>query len=188
MRPAGVARETLRAAPAVWLLHACALAAAACRLPAPEARPPLTLVEKGTTQSIFDAQGRLQRVLIDADGDRRADVQFLYGPEGKPQAAEIDVDRDGVVDRWEQFSADGALERVGRSLHSRGRPDAWDFPVRPAPGEVGAVAEDLDTDGDGRADRRLIRDADGVLTAILIDSERDGSWARRVEVKRAPAP
>jgi hypothetical protein len=34
----------------------------------------------------------------------------------------------------------------------------------------------------------LIRDADGVLTAILIDSERDGSWARRVEVKRAPAP
>ena len=167
MRRSGVAREIVRAAAGAWLLHASALSGAACRLPAPEAKPPLTLVEKGATQSVFDAQGRLQRVLIDADGDTRADAQFLYGPEGAPRVAEIDVDRDGVVDRWEHFAADGSPERTGRLLYS---------------------IEELDTDGNGRGDRRLVRDADGILTAILIDSERDGTWARRVEVERPQFP
>lgn len=160
-------RAILGAAAGGARLCAVALSTVACRLPAPEAKQPLTLVEKGATQSVFDAQGRLQRVLVDADGDTRADAQFLCGPEGTPRVAEIDVDRDGVVDRWEHFAADGSLERPGRLLQS---------------------IEELDTDGDGRGDRRLVRDADGILTAILIDSERDGSWARRVEVTRPRLP
>ena len=167
MRRAGVVRAILRAAASGTLLHVFAFSTAACRLPEPEAKPPLTLVEKGATQSVFDTQGRLQRVLIDADGDTRADAQFLYGPEGTPRVAEIDVNRDGVVDRWEHFAAGGSLGRTGRLVHS---------------------IEELDTDGDGRGDRRLVRDADGVLTAILIDSERNGTWARRVEVERPRHP
>jgi hypothetical protein len=188
MRRAGVARTIPRTAASGALLLASALSTLSCRLPEPEARPPLTLVEKGTAQSVFDAQGRLQRVLIDADGDKRADAQLLYRPEGTPRVAEIDVDRDGVVDRWEHFAADGSLERIGRSLRSRGRPDVWDEPVQPAGPDTDDAVEELDTDGDGRADRRLVRDADGAVTAILIDSERDGTWARRVEVKRPPLP
>jgi len=117
MRRAGVVRAILRAAASGTLLHVFAFSTAACRLPEPEAKPPLTLVEKGATQSVFDAGG--------------------------------------------------ALGRTGRLMHS---------------------IEELDTDGDGRGDRRLVRDADGILTAILIDSERNGTWARRVEVERPRHP
>ncbi len=184
------------------------VAGAGCRLPAPGAKAPLTLVEKGSAQTVYDSDGRLLRILIDTDGDRRADMQILHRPEGTPRVAEMDTDRDGVVDRWERFAPDGSLESVGRSLRTRGRPDAWDYPdgtgrlerseldddgdgsvdrvVRPGPEST--LVEELDTNGDGRADRRLLRDAAGVVTGILIDSEGDGTWECHVDVKRPRRP
>jgi hypothetical protein len=181
------------------------LAALGCRLPAPEARLPLLLIEKGSSQSIYDSQGRLQRLLVDADGDGRADTQALYRPDGTLLAAELDTDRDGVVDRWEHFAADGGLERVGRSLRSRGRPDVWDHPdpagrlarrefdddsdgsaerVELGPGgDPAGGFEELDTDGDGKPDRRLLRSSAGDIVAIEIDRDQDGVWERREPVR-----
>jgi hypothetical protein len=181
------------------------LAACGCSLPAPDARPPLLLIEKGRAQSIYDSKGRLQRVLVDADGDQRAETQALYGPDGKLLAAELDTDRDGIVDRWERFDADGALERVGRSLRSRARPDVWEYPdplgglarrefdddgdgradrVEPGPGEASAGSlEELDTDGDGKPDRRLLRTRAGAIIAVEIDRDQDGVWERREPVR-----
>lgn len=118
------------------------------------------LVEKGSAQSFFDAEGRLLRVLVDANQDRRADVQFLYRPEGTVRVAEIDADRDGVVDRWEHYGADGSLERVEQ-----------------------AQLEELDTDGDGKPDRRLHRRRDGAVIALEIDRDEDGVWERREPVR-----
>jgi hypothetical protein len=157
------------------------LALVACRLPAPEARPPLVLVESGSAQSFFDAEGRLLRVLVDADQDRRADVQFLYRPDGTVRVAEVDADRDGVVDRWEHYGADGSLERVGRSQGSRGRPDVWEGPDLSGGEQV--QLEELDTDGDGKPDRRLHRRSDGAVIALEIDSDGDGVWERRAPVR-----
>jgi hypothetical protein len=163
------------------------------------------LVETGPTQSIYGARGRLLRLLVDSDGDRRADMQALYRPDGKLLAAELDTNRDGVVDRWERFGEDGSLERVGRSLQSRGRPDVWDYPdaagglvrrefdhdgdgvaerVEPGPGRLPTGGfEELDTDGDGKPDRRLLRSGAGAIVAVEIDRDQDGVWERRVPVR-----
>jgi len=198
------ARST-RTARAQWVVLALALAAPACRLPEPEPAPRLLLVEKGPTQAFFDSQGRLLRLLVDADSDRRADTQTLYREDGTPLVAEIDTDRDGVVDRWERFAVDGALESVGLSRRTRGRPDAWDYPDRSGSvvrreydddgdGRVNRVerpgdashepgVEELDTDGNGKPDRRLYRGADGRIEAIEIDRNEDGVWERRELVR-----
>lgn len=184
---------------------ALAVLTGGCHLPAPEAQPPLLLVERGASQSISDSQGHRLRVLLDADGDRRADTQVLYRPDGTLLAAEVDADRDGVVDRWERYAPDGTLERVGRSLRSRARPDVWEYPdgaggwarrefdddgdgiadrvERRASDEPGVLLEELDTDGDGKPDRRLRRTTEGILVAIEIDRDEDGVWERRETVR-----
>ena len=87
------------------------LGIAGCR-----AGPPRTasfhLVEKGPYQALYGADGHVERIVQDADGDRRAEAVLLYAPSGKLLRAEIDTDRDGRVDRWEYFDARGVLERA----------------------------------------------------------------------------
>lgn len=171
-------------------------ATGACRLPEPPPPRP-ALIEKSRTQSYYAADGQLERVLRDANGDGRADAQLLYRHDGSLEAAEIDENLDGVVDRWEAFRIDGSLESVGASRAARGRADFWERyqgspqPVRRDFDEDGdgridrseilaggrVVREELDTDGDGRIDRRLDRDLEGRITTIEV--ERAGSWERR---------
>jgi len=86
-----------------------------------------TLIEKGPYQALYDADGRLQRLVYDANGDGRAEVVTFFGPSGKPLRAEIDSDGDGVVDRWEGFSPTGVLEKVGLAHGKDGTPDEWDY-------------------------------------------------------------
>jgi hypothetical protein len=85
------------------------------------------LIEKGPYQALYGANGRLQRLVYDSNGDGRAEVVTLFAPTGKPEKAEIDSDGDGVVDRWELFSASGVMEKVGFSRGRDGRPDEWVF-------------------------------------------------------------
>src|SRR5688572_21141996 len=82
---------------------------------APAASPPPSgfhLVEKGAYQALYRPNGRLERVVHDRDGDRRADTVVLYRADGTPFRAEIDTDGDDRVDRWEHFDERGILERV----------------------------------------------------------------------------
>lgn len=107
------------------------------------------LVQKRDFQALYGADGRLVRLLQDADHDGRADAVVDYRPDGKPRSGEIDTDADGIVDRWESFRLDGSLERVAVSRLRNGRPDAWEE-VR----SDGSVAQrGWDDDGDGRPDR-----------------------------------
>ena len=170
------------------------------------------MVEKGPYQAYYDRNGRLERLLYDKNGDKHADVVTLYQPNGKPLRSEIDSDLDGVVDRWEHFTSDGALEKVARSRRRPGVPDIWEwagpngqivrresdedgdgkpevtqsFGAIPTPGlpeSLGVTAEELDTNGNGKPDRRLIRRADGKVVRIEKDVNEDGLWEAAVPVK-----
>jgi hypothetical protein len=103
-----------------------AIAAAGCAR-APAAGPPgYHLVERDRYQALYDARGRIVRLLQDEDGDGRAEAQVLYWPNGLPRQGELDTDRDGRVDRWEVFGTDGKLERVGTATAGAGAPQVWE--------------------------------------------------------------
>ncbi len=89
------------------------------REPAPE---PFLLVEKGPYQSLYFADGKIERLLYDRDGDRVADAVILYAPDGTVREAEIDTDLDKVIDRWEHFER-GVLVRVEVDDNRDGTPD-----------------------------------------------------------------
>jgi hypothetical protein len=88
------------------------------------------LIEKRPYQALYGPDGRLERILHDGDGDRRADAIVFYGARGEPTRAEIDSDGDGVIDRWETI--------IGKQ--------AW--------------VEEIDTDGDLRPNARVLHGPD----------------------------
>jgi hypothetical protein len=95
--------------------------------PAPPAAPAgLHLVERDRYQAVYDARGRIVRLLQDEDGDGRAEAQILYWPNGLPRQGELDTDRDGRVDRWEVFGTDGKLQRIGTAAGGAAAPQAWE--------------------------------------------------------------
>ena len=107
-----------------------ALAASACDFGAYETARSIpggyVLIQKGDFQALYDGDGHIVRLLQDRNHDGRAEVVIVYYPDGRPQRGEIDTDEDGVVDRWECFRSDGALEKVARSRARDGRPDTWE--------------------------------------------------------------
>lgn len=123
---------------------------AACR--DPTLRPPpqtrYLLVEKGPYQSLYDEEGRIERLLYDRDDDGTADAIVLYDTNGNPRQAEIDTDLDDVIDRWEYFD-NGILVRVGTTRHRRGAPDYWEVIGR----DETPTRREFDDDGDGKVDR-----------------------------------
>jgi hypothetical protein len=145
-------------------LFALALAASACP-PPPEPVARAYLFEKGEYQALYGADGRIRRLLYDGNGDRVADIVVIYD-NLSPRRFEIDDDRDGVVDRWEDY---GGLGRVGRARRQPGVPDVWET-LDPS-GKV--TRRELDEDGDGRVDHSE-QFAQGRLASVEIDTDRDG--------------
>jgi hypothetical protein len=110
--------------------------------------PPYLLVEKGPYQSFYGADGKIERLAYDRNGDGTADTVVLYNPDGKPREAQIDTDLDKVIDRWEYFEGT-VLTRVGFTRHKPGGPDYWEV-VEPD----GTISRrEYDDDGDGKVDR-----------------------------------
>lgn len=171
--------------------------------PSPFDYPGMFLVEKGPYQALYGPDGKIVRLLYDANGDRKADVVTLYGPLGRPVSAEIDTDFDGVVDQWEHYGLRGNLEKVGHSRNKPGVPDQWDClslggalsrkeydddgdgKVDRTEYFVGGqvVLEELDTDHDGKPDRRLVRGAKGEVLKIDVDRDQDGIWETSLRVQ-----
>jgi hypothetical protein len=195
--------DPLRSAFAAILL----LLVAACGAAVPAPRPArFTLVEKGDYQALYGPEGRLERLVHDTDGDRRADLVTFYAPSGRPLRAEADLDHDGRVDRWEHYEEDGRLRKVGESRFGRDQPDVFSY--RDAGGAVSRreydddgdarvdriehfvegrlVAEDLDLDADGRCERRLVKDASGRARRVETDRDGDGIFESRVTLGRGP--
>jgi hypothetical protein len=115
----------------------------------PSASPAGILHQKGPYQAYYGPDGKIERLLKDVDGDGRADAVILYWPSGKVRAGEIDSDRDGMVDRWEYYSTEGILEKVGTSRRKGPHPDQWDM----IDGNGRVVRREFDDDGDGVPDR-----------------------------------
>lgn len=148
-------------------------ALAACARVPPEPVAQAYLFEKGPYQAIYAPDGRILRLLYDANADRVADVVTVYGPGALALQAEVDSDGDHAVDRWEVFDSAGRLAKVGSARRTRGRADLWD--VLDPSGRV--LARQLDDDGDGRPEREEKFGAAG-LERVLFDTDGDGRTDR----------
>jgi len=122
---------------------------------------------------IYDPAGAIRRVDYDNDGDGGIDMRS-YLEDGRPMRIEIDGNDDGIVDRWEYYTADGQLDRLGTSSESDGVEDTW---VR----QRGTQLEvDVSTHRDGVADRHEFHDS-GIVVRAEQDTNGDGlidQWQR----------
>jgi hypothetical protein len=159
---------------------AAGLALTACRPREPEI-PPLVkradgkeyhVVEKSGYAGYYDRHGKLQVLEQDRNGDKRADVVAYHDGRKKPRLIEMDEDFDGLIDRWEDYDAEGELVKVGTSRRGKG-PDLWAYP---GPGGEPRRKE-YDDDGDGKPERAEVLEA-GRVARVEIDADRDGRWDR----------
>ena len=70
------------------------------------------LMQKKEYQVLYGPNGKVERLLRDANGDGLADVVVVFDADGRPEHGEIDSDGDGVVDRTESVSGLD-LETIG---------------------------------------------------------------------------
>jgi hypothetical protein len=87
---------------------------------------------------------------IDLDRDKNGKVEtFSYWDGTRLDRIEIDSDENGTIDRWEHYE-NGAMVSVGGSSLGDGVEDTWSY--RDAEGLLSRV--DSDTDRDGVVDKR----------------------------------
>jgi hypothetical protein len=82
---------------------------------------------KKTTLPTYDkTSGKLTQLTYDRNKNGIIDTWTdMNGT--KPLRSRIDLDEDGKVDRWEYYSDNGALLKVGFSRNKDGKPDAWAY-------------------------------------------------------------
>jgi hypothetical protein len=107
----------------ITLLVGCGSPESPKRLPAG-----YRLIQKDQFQALYNADGRIVRLLYDRNHDGRAEGVIAYRRNGKPELGELDTDEDGAIDRWEHFRADGTLERVDTDSNRDGKVDRTDYP------------------------------------------------------------
>jgi hypothetical protein len=126
------------------------------------------LLDRGGFKGYYDEERRLQVVEYDADGDGKVDYRAYYEGRPRPARLEIDTNRDGRIDRWEEYDADGRLEKLAAARRGT-QPDWWAYP-----GPDGTFARiEHDTDHDGTVDRVELFEA-GRLLRVEVDGDRDG--------------
>ena len=153
-----------------------------------------------TTRPTYDkTTGRLTELTYDANKNGRIDT-WTDMDGNRPLRSRIDLDENGVVDRWEYYGEKGELLKVGFSRAKDGHPDAWAY-SGPA-GKVqrieisstrdehaidrwerydanGLVAAEEDTNHDGRADKWETY-AGGALASAAFDENGDGTPDRQL--------
>jgi hypothetical protein len=146
----------------------------------------------GVKATYSTASGRLELITYDTNKDGKVDAWSRMDGT-RLVSMEIDRDFDGIVDRWEHYSAGGALEKVGFSCANDGKADAWAYQGdngriarievstnrdgkvnRVEFYETGALARaEEDTNGDGKPDKRETYRA-GALASVELDTNHDG--------------
>jgi hypothetical protein len=131
-----------------------------------------TLLDKGAYKAFYDSWGRLVRIEYDSNGDGKPDYIAHHDGAKTPRLIEVDEDFDGNTDRWESYSPEGRLLKVGVSRHGHG-PDLWNVL-----GPDGQPARrEYDDDGDGRVERSEVLSA-GRVVRVEIDADHDGRTDR----------
>ncbi len=142
--------------------------------------------------------GKLELLTYDTNRDKKPDA---WSHMDGTRLVRMDIDRnfDGIVDRWEYYTPDGAIEKVGFSRANNGTVDAWAY--QDAAGQLARIevstrrdgkvsrwelyekgvlarAEE-DSDGDGRVDK-WEQYANGALASVSIDSQKRGRPDRKL--------
>src|SRR2546423_12825055 len=77
-----------------------------------------------TTKPTYDkTTGKLTELTYDRNKNGRIDT-WTDMDGTRPLRSRIDLDEDGTIDRWEYYSDEGELLKVGFSRKKDGRPDA----------------------------------------------------------------
>jgi hypothetical protein len=112
--------------------------------------------------------GKLRLLKYDSDGNGKTDtVSYMDG--ARVVKIEIDKDEDGKVDRWEYYSRDQKIEKIGFSRAGDGEEDAWSY--ADAAGMV--VRVEISTHRDGKVSR-IERYAQNTLVTAEEDADGDG--------------
>jgi hypothetical protein len=149
------------------------------------------LIEKGPYKAFYDGFGRLEYIEHEKSEDGKPSrVVARYDGQKRPHRLEIDFDRDGRAERWEDYDPEGRLTRfslvgsdsqahrwavvgprgdVLRYEHERGGRIER---VEIIEGDRIARVE-LDTNADGKIDRWQ-RWTGNLLTSEAIDADADG--------------
>jgi hypothetical protein len=109
----------------------------------------------------YNASGVLVKVGASRSGKDKPDYWVYPGPGGRAERQEYDDDGDGKPDRIEILDADGRVTQVQVDADRDGRIDRWQ---NWSQGKL--VSEDLDTDGDGKPDKRLRFGPKGEVVAL----------------------
>lgn len=110
-------------------------------------QPPESSTSKGT----YDPQtGQLIQITHDRNKNGRIDTWTRMAG-ARPISSELDTNEDGVVDRWEEYDAQGRLARAGWTRQPSPDPakpvaDTW---LYPSPDGKTSRIEYLDTDNNG---------------------------------------
>ena len=138
------------------------VAATSCSHPAPDP-------SQRSTKPTYDTRtGKLTQLIFDRNRNGVMDTWTdMDGP--RPIRSRIDQDEDGKIDRWEYYSPDQKLEKIGSSRAHDGKEDAWSYL-----GPDGTVARiDVSLRRDGRVTRVEHYQRD-VLVAAEEDGDDDG--------------
>ena len=156
-----------------------------------------------SVQATYDKQtGKLSRLTVNGAKDGNPNI-ISYMDGAKVVRIEIDKDEDGLVERWEYYSPDQKLAKVGFSRSNNGKPDAWAFQNDDGSvarleistrrdgkvdrteyylaGELSRAEED--TDGDGRVDK-WEQYASGALTSVSFDTTKSGKPTTTIDYSK----
>lgn len=130
------------------------------------------VLDRGRYKAFYDRWGRLERIEHDSNGDGRPDRIARHSGEKSPHRVEVDVDFDGHIDRFEDFTPGGTLRRY--AVLEDGRPRRWTVV---AADETTPLRYEYDVDADGRIERAEIV-LGGRVARIELDTDRDGRLDR----------
>lgn len=169
------------------IIAVIALTASACGMgskpPAPDLPPwklvkdakgvEMRLLEKPPYTYLYGLDGTLRQMKFDSNGDRKPDVFAYFSGRNTPDRLEIDENRDGTIDRWEEYNPEGKLVRFATSRKG-GTPERF---VEVDPVTQATIQVETDADHDGRRER-LELFVGGKLSRAEIDTDGDGKRDR----------
>jgi hypothetical protein len=126
------------------------------------------VLDKGQYKAYYDGAGALQKIEYDSTGNGHPEQTDYHDGLPRPKRSEFDANKDGKIDRWEEYDAAGRLVKVATS-RAGDRPDKWTtFDANGQPTRM-----EYDTNRDGRPDRTEMLEG-GRLVRVELDADGDG--------------
>ena len=131
------------------------------------------LLEKPPYTYLYSLDGALKELRVDSNGDQHPDVFAYFSGRDTPDRLEIDENKDGKLDRWEEYNVAGLLVRYSTSGKG-GKPDRF---VELDPATKATLRVETDADHDGRRERLEVY-ASSQLIRSEMDTNGDGKRDR----------